>query len=97
MTLIPEKIADAGENTCTITTLKRMFKKLRDVVGLTRPTTLVRTRLVERAYKQLMTGSRHLINLGSPFLKSENALACSRTTTRTDSADVHASIFEVSG
>jgi len=48
------------------------------------------------AYKLLTKGRRHLISLGSPFLKSSNALACFRKIESIDSAESHASISEAS-
>ena len=49
------------------------------------------------AYKLLTIGRRHLISLGSPFLKSSNALACFRNIASIDSAESQDSISETSG
>ena len=74
-TPIPEKIANAGGNTYTTTALGKAIGKQIKFPELTRLTAVPRTGLVETAYKQLIMGSRHLISLGSPFLKSLNSLA----------------------
>jgi len=48
------------------------------------------------AYKLLTNGQRHLISLGSSFLKSSNVLACFWKIASIDSAESHASILEAS-
>jgi len=68
-------------------------------VGLMRLTSLMTalsTGLLVMAYMSLMKGWRHLISLGSPFLKSSNVLACFWNIASIDSAELHASISEAS-
>jgi hypothetical protein len=98
-TLIPEKTADAGTNTFTMTALEKTARRQKYFFGTYEVDTGAkgRTSSLRESIQTADEGQSHLNSLWSPFLNSSNLLACSQKIARVDSAESHALIFEASG